>query len=194
MIFAFKKSTNAVCLYECASRTADSLYTPHKRQTFICYPRWCFYAVSLPFIPWGDWCLYSTWVTHLQLLLSKTVGPLLLLHIPLLCHVVWSSASVSACSISLACCALVVFPPYLTISQLSSCCRLSSADVFPSSAGEICIASLLRIWLGSRNLNLAILVNEDFCQFAYSLLIHWKFTCKTEINFMHDYINDCKEV
>lgn len=33
----------------------------------------------------------------------------------------------------------------------------------------ICIASLLRVWRGSRNSNLAILMNESFCQCVYSL-------------------------
>lgn len=37
------------------------------------------------------------------------------------------------------------------------------------SSPTVRIASLLKIWLGSRNLNLAILMNESFCQYAYSL-------------------------
>ena len=61
---------------------------------------WCLYAMSLPFSLWSNWCLYYTWVTHLQLLLRKTACPLLFLHTPLLRHVVCSCALVSVCSIS----------------------------------------------------------------------------------------------
>lgn len=130
---------------------------------------WYFYTVSLLFSPWGNWCLYCNHMSHhLWLLLLKTVCPLLFLHIPLLCHVVGSCASLSICCVSPACCVLVVFPPHLTISQLSSCCHLSSVDFFPSSSVTMCIASLLRNWLWSKNLNVAILTNKSFCQRSYS--------------------------
>lgn len=61
---SLKKNANTVHLYKCASRTTDSLYTPYKYQTCLCYERWCFSAVSLSFSPWSNWCLYSTRDTH----------------------------------------------------------------------------------------------------------------------------------
>lgn len=75
------------------------------------YERWCLYAVSFPFSPWGNGCLYSTWVTHLGLLLPKTVsGATAVSSHALLCHAVWHRASVSACDISPTWCELVVLP------------------------------------------------------------------------------------
>ena len=162
-------------------------------ENIIFYESWCHYAVSLPFSLWSNWCLYYTWVTHLQLLLPKTACPLLFLHTPLLCHVVWSCASVSACSISPARCALMVS---LLTSPYRSChlgviclagCRPQQRCV------TICSASLLRIWPGSRNSDLAILMNESFCQWAYSLEVDGNFACRIQINFIQAYINDWKE-
>lgn len=127
------KSANAVHLYKCASQTTASFYTLYKCQPFLCYERWCFYVVSIPFSPLSNWFFYSTWDTYdnyccLRRLVHGCFSTFYC------CVLLCGCVSASACNVSPACCALVVFPPHLTTSQLSSCCHLFSWDVFPSSA------------------------------------------------------------
>lgn len=130
---------------------------------------WCLYAVSLPFSLWSNWCLYYTRVTHLQFLLPTTACPPLVLHTRCcvtLCVQLCLGERLQHFSGTLCPVASLLTSPARSCHLPGICLpgRLPQQRCV-----AICIASLLRVWRGSRNSNLAILMNESFCQCVYSL-------------------------